>query len=1022
MMNGNENTNNKIEAQIEQEIRFAVVMYGGVSLAIYMNGMAQELLRLVRASAIDPDGKHALLSQGELSGSEIVYRKLAQILSGSDNIKIDNENKITQISPLKSRFVIDILSGSSAGGINAVFLSKAMVCNQSLNNLKRVWIEEGDIDKLLNFSSSSLKEIEQEKEKKSLLNSRRMYYKLLESLEKMDDEGNGTPLVDELDLYITATDFGGLPLKLKLADVVADEKRHKNTYHFSFNKTRDAKYEDCINCIGNNSNGDKCISCLDFKRENNYFLAFAARCTSSYPFAFSPMVLNDISKYLKDPKNNPGNEFKELNEKGIWKKFYTDYLLLEGSGKGIDAKCFGDRGFGDGGDLDNKPFTQATRTLNNRTASSPVKRKLLYLEPNPDKMEDLLKTNCNPRTLEEVSQVLIGLGLYETIREDIEEILNRNQVIEKVNRILARHERDLLQTRKPKTKQTNWQDKGLNELLKEKGANYGGYHRLKVSTLTDDIALWITSAKGLDEKSAYFPLIRDLVKYYRDKNYKDNKKDSDKPEVETENKFLFLFDLNYRIRRLRFVLEMIDSLCNEERLEKFLKEAFEWDNKSKGVAEGADKDDLVLLLDNFREKLLKLKDDKYQFYIKNISFLRVSLKNILQELISEREKLCSKTNNPLKLNLNLSFDNISNETLNEYHNNPDNYFTTYQELVEQAEKLLENHLRTIMITASCKSKFLLDDAYNEDALLKDMHSIRNSDNNAKELETFAKNILDQYKDCSEAFKALKGIAYFYYDYFDDYDMVRLPLFYSTSVGEATIVDIHRMSPMECNTLYDETCKVKKLAGTELLNFSSFLEESWRKNDMLWGRLDGAERLINILIPECGADDAVKELKKEMIAKAQLLILIEELSPKDSKDKKSNKSGDEFIDLQKTVTIKTNEIKSDINSLSDECKKDEKWDKEKVEAVNKGMKKFLKSRIERRKKFNLANYPKVILKISDYAIMSIKNYIGIGCLPILIFLFAISVIIINNVSFLFGIGIGFVFPKLFSCFLNLLGKN
>ena len=30
------------------EVRFAVVMYGGVSLAIYINGVAQELFRLVR--------------------------------------------------------------------------------------------------------------------------------------------------------------------------------------------------------------------------------------------------------------------------------------------------------------------------------------------------------------------------------------------------------------------------------------------------------------------------------------------------------------------------------------------------------------------------------------------------------------------------------------------------------------------------------------------------------------------------------------------------------------------------------------------------------------------------------------------------------------------------------------------------------------------------------------------------------------------------------------------------------------
>jgi hypothetical protein len=34
-----------------QEIRFAVVLYGGVSLAVYINGVARELFSLVRATA-----------------------------------------------------------------------------------------------------------------------------------------------------------------------------------------------------------------------------------------------------------------------------------------------------------------------------------------------------------------------------------------------------------------------------------------------------------------------------------------------------------------------------------------------------------------------------------------------------------------------------------------------------------------------------------------------------------------------------------------------------------------------------------------------------------------------------------------------------------------------------------------------------------------------------------------------------------------------------------------------------------
>ena len=51
----------KPEIDYTREVRFAVVMYGGVSLAIYINGIAQELLRWVRSTAEQSDDKIALL-------------------------------------------------------------------------------------------------------------------------------------------------------------------------------------------------------------------------------------------------------------------------------------------------------------------------------------------------------------------------------------------------------------------------------------------------------------------------------------------------------------------------------------------------------------------------------------------------------------------------------------------------------------------------------------------------------------------------------------------------------------------------------------------------------------------------------------------------------------------------------------------------------------------------------------------------------------------------------------------------
>src|SRR5262245_629696 len=123
-----------------QEVRFAIVMYGGVSLAIYMNGVAQELLHLVRATAPerpvhtmkdalakeDSDERRlevrALLCDDERSpqgvrSSEKVYRKLGKLLSlaGVDE-------RAGGGPAIRTRFVVDVISGTSAGGINGIFL------------------------------------------------------------------------------------------------------------------------------------------------------------------------------------------------------------------------------------------------------------------------------------------------------------------------------------------------------------------------------------------------------------------------------------------------------------------------------------------------------------------------------------------------------------------------------------------------------------------------------------------------------------------------------------------------------------------------------------------------------------------------------------------------------------------------------------------------------------------------------------------------------------------------------------
>src|SRR5277367_2437579 len=63
------------ESLIEREVRFAVVIYGGVSLTVYINGIVQEMLNMVRSTA-----KSGGAGSVTLTPLQRVYRELAHLV------------------------------------------------------------------------------------------------------------------------------------------------------------------------------------------------------------------------------------------------------------------------------------------------------------------------------------------------------------------------------------------------------------------------------------------------------------------------------------------------------------------------------------------------------------------------------------------------------------------------------------------------------------------------------------------------------------------------------------------------------------------------------------------------------------------------------------------------------------------------------------------------------------------------------------------------------------------------------
>jgi len=803
------------EVDYTQEVRFAVVLYGGVSLAIYMNGIAQELLHLVRATAPGPepaDGgpRLAHVPTSQLRGTERVYRKLGQLLRFGDEPIYEEP---APDAPIRTRFVIDIVSGTSAGGINGVFLAKALANDRSMEDLKALWVQEGDIARLLNdkLSTRDLRGLPYRDPPRSLLNGQRMYRKLLEALEAMEAPQRSrpecrSPYVEELDLFVTATDIRGLELPLRLADGVVHENRYRSVFRFRY----DASAEQPRN---------------DFHAANNPILAFAARCTSAFPGAFEPMRLEDIDEVLDGFPAFAGDPDVRSGSKR-WQAFFADYLPRP-DGRAASRLPYVKRAFGDGGYLDNKPFGHAIDALSLRRASLHVDRKLLFIEPSPPDLEREPLPEEPPDALENLLAAAVYLPRAETIREDIQRILARNRLIERVDRILGCVEEDV--RRCAGGERQDWDpayaDRGLTEMIRARGVAYGGYHRLKVEAVTDAITSLIARAAGFDEGSDQFLAIRHLVRVWRDRRYAEDPPEPVEGQPRTrlsQNRFLVEYDIDYRLRRLDAVISRADGLreLNGNELMKRL--------EALGIRTDAQPRDIDAELARARREL---------------AAVRRSLLSARATLWAEGEA------NPLHRDIRAA--GIGEEDLDRLLAQPNE-----AAMREMAERLMDGPAGQRIAAIAQRLSGMIGE--HTRAAARECERILKPDPAARR---------------SPAADAARAALWHYYRFYEDYDFLAYPIFYATQVGdERDPVEVVRISPLDATSLIDEARGPRrKLAGTRFANFGAFLDRAWRENDLLWGRLDGAERLITTLLPH----EEQAELRHKLIEEAHLAILAEE---------------------------------------------------------------------------------------------------------------------------------------------------
>jgi patatin-related protein len=126
-------------------------------------------------------------------------------------------------------------------------------------------------------------------------------------------------------------------------------------------------------------------------------------------------------------------------------------------------------------------------------------------------------------------------------------------------------------------------------------------------------------------------------------------------------------------------------------------------------------------------------------------------------------------------------------------------------------------------------------------------------------------------------KALRRRTLMTYLGFPYYDTVTLPLLRGEGLTEFDPAKVDRISPEDCNSIRaggTGAC----LRGIEFYNFGAFFSRAYRENDYLWGRLHGAERMVDLVVSTLPEGEAFEADEITAIKRAAFLAILDEEAP------------------------------------------------------------------------------------------------------------------------------------------------
>lgn len=552
----------------EKELRFALICYGGISLAVYMHGVTKEIWRLAAASRAFHDG-------GGQRGSGAVYRDLLIAIAERGGTRL--------------RILPDIVAGASAGGINGVFLARALATGQSLDPLTELWLKDADVDSLLdpdarplsaatkfwavpiagwmmkkrgNVIDRTVAEGAQDEVRAKLSRFVRARWfappfggatfsnLLLDAFDAMEAGPQGPPLVpagQPVDLFVSVTDFAGHRVALSLnSPPRVTEDEHRLVLHFRADGRSGKPLDDVPG------------------------LAAAARATASFPGAFPPFTLRELDAVLeKRGVAWPGRE-----------AFIRTQLPAGGEGDPADRVLI------DGSVLANAPFRPAISALKQRPARREIDRRFIYIDPKPDyraisigKSGEVAEGEAArlPGFLPTILGAMSEIPREQPIRDNVEAIEGMSRRIRRMQHIVDAMKVEVeeqvaalfgttffLDT--PTTARlAKWRAKAQEEAAARAGFAFSPYGHLKLSAMVEELV-------GIVDRLA--PPEGDIHRGIRRQTIWDEVRARGLDRISGKRgagassdavTFFRTHDLGFRIRRLRFLARELDRVVEAKR-------------------------------------------------------------------------------------------------------------------------------------------------------------------------------------------------------------------------------------------------------------------------------------------------------------------------------------------------------------------------------------------------------------------------------------------------------------------------